>query len=291
MWWRAASDPTTCRPSARDSARPTTGGFASRWFASASFSGGMPMPWSEIASTKPDAVVAPDTTTAESGGENDVAFSSNSASKCARSATARPDTASSSSTPTRSTRGKSAISEAAERTTSSSTIGSCHWRGCSAPDSTSRLSALRRMRVAMWSSLNSASSAAGSCSLRSSSSSSSSWRCSRLWFRRARFTNRSPMPLRRRRDCCCATSSVTDSTSLNACASSPISSSEVTAMRVGSTVLRSPPSRRSSTSCGSFVCDISRAASVSSRTGRTTALAANQISPSVRSIASTAPPP
>ena len=52
------------------------------------------MPWSEIASTNPDAVVAPDTTTAASGGENDVAFSSSSATRCARSATARPDTAS-----------------------------------------------------------------------------------------------------------------------------------------------------------------------------------------------------
>ena len=44
-------------------------------------SGGMPMPWSEIASTKPVAVIAPDTTTAASGGENDVAFSSSSASE------------------------------------------------------------------------------------------------------------------------------------------------------------------------------------------------------------------
>ena len=59
-------------------------------------SGGMPMPWSEIASTKPGrGRRAPDTTTAASGGENDVAFSSSSARRCATSATARPDTASS----------------------------------------------------------------------------------------------------------------------------------------------------------------------------------------------------
>ena len=55
----------------------------------------------------------------------------------------------------------------------------------------------------------------------------------RLWLRRARFTNRSPMPLRSRRDCSCATSRVTASTSLNAWASSPISSSDVTSMRDG----------------------------------------------------------
>ncbi len=112
------------------------------------------MPSSETASTKPVADTAPDTTTAVSGGENEVAFSSNSARRCATSDTARPETARSSSIPTSSTRGKSAISAAAARTTSSSAIGCCHWRGCSAPESTSRLSALRRMRVAMWSSLN-----------------------------------------------------------------------------------------------------------------------------------------
>ena len=234
---RAANDPTTCRPRARDKARPTTGGLARRWFASATRSGGMPMPWSDTASTNPVAPTAPETTTAESGGENDVAFSSSSASRWATSDTARPDTARSSSMPTSSTRGKSAISAAAARTTSISAIGCCHCRGCSAPESTSRLSALRRMRVAMWSSLNSASSAVGSCSLRSSSSSSSSWRSSRLWLRRARFTNRSPMPLRSRRDCSWATSMVTASTSLNAWASSPISSSEFTSMRVGCTAL------------------------------------------------------
>ena len=53
MRWRAASDATTWRPRARESARPTTGGLASSWFASAIFSGGMPMPRSETASTNP----------------------------------------------------------------------------------------------------------------------------------------------------------------------------------------------------------------------------------------------
>ena len=194
---RAASDPTTCRPRARDSARPTTGGLASsvvrlgdplgrhadalvghreheaRWRAPRP----RPRPRSRAARTTSRSRAAR-------------------RARWATSDTARPDTARSSSMPTSSTRGKSAISAAAARTTSISAIGCCHWRGCSAPESTSRLSALRRMRVAMWSSLNSASSAVGSCSLRSSSSSSSSWRSSRLWLRRARFTNRSPMPLR-----------------------------------------------------------------------------------------------
>ena len=49
----------------------------------------------------------------ESGGENEVAFSSSSARRCARSVTARPATASAWSTPSSSTRGKSAISAAA----------------------------------------------------------------------------------------------------------------------------------------------------------------------------------
>ena len=164
----------------------------------------------------------------------------------------------SSSTPTRSTRGKSAISADAERTTSSKPIGSCHWRGGSAPDSTRRLSALRRMRVAMWSSLKSVSSAAGSCSLRSSSSSSSSCRSSRLWLRRARLTNRSPMPLRSSRAWSRATWTVTASMSLNACASSPISSAELISIGGMTNVSTSPPARIDSTSWGSCFCDISR---------------------------------
>ena len=45
----------------------------------------MPMPWSDTASTKPLADTAPETTTAVSGGENDVAFSSSSARRCATS--------------------------------------------------------------------------------------------------------------------------------------------------------------------------------------------------------------
>ena len=44
---RAASRPMTMNPSERDRARPTRGGWASRWFASASCSALMPMPWSD----------------------------------------------------------------------------------------------------------------------------------------------------------------------------------------------------------------------------------------------------
>ena len=99
------------------------------------------------------------------------------------------------------------------------------------------------------------------------------------------------MPLRSKRDCSWATSMVTASTSLNAWASSPISSSEFTSIRVGCTALTSPPVRSDSTRAGSWRCDISRAAAVRRRTGPTTARETNQMSMSVSSMANTAAPP
>ena len=61
--------------------------------------------------------------------------------------------------------------------------------------------------------------------------------------------------------------------------------------REGRTASTSPPARIESTSCGSCFCDISRALSVSFRSGRMTARATIQISTIVRSIAKTVAPP
>ncbi len=99
------------------------------------------------------------------------------------------------------------------------------------------------------------------------------------------------MPLRSRRDCSCATSMVTASTSLNACASSPISSSDVTSMTVGWMSPTSPPVRSDSTNAGSWRCDISRAAAVRRFRGPTNEFDTNQISISVSNMAKTAAPP
>ena len=63
----------------------------------------------------------------------------------------------------------------------------------SMPASTSRLSALRRIRVARWSSLNRLSRTSGSSSRDSIVSSWESWRPSSTWLRRATLTNISAM--------------------------------------------------------------------------------------------------
>ena len=56
------------------------------------------------------------------------------------------------------------------------------------------------------------------------------WRSRRLWLRRARLTKMSPMPLRSRRPCSSATSTVTAWIELKAAARSPISSWESTSI-------------------------------------------------------------
>ena len=75
-------------------------------------------------------------------------------------------------------------------------MGRPHRRGGSSPDSTSSDSALRRIRVARWSSWKRSDSASGSRSRCSSSAISDSWRFSSDWFRRARFTSRSDIACR-----------------------------------------------------------------------------------------------
>src|SRR5579884_3797317 len=89
---RAARCATTNRPSERDSASRGAGGSASNALAAASRSSAMPIPWSVIDSTYVVPYHVPPTTTRDSGGENDVAFSSSSARRCVRSMTAAPTT-------------------------------------------------------------------------------------------------------------------------------------------------------------------------------------------------------
>jgi hypothetical protein len=154
--------------------------------------------------------------TLASGGEKCTAFSTSSASRWVRSATALPSTASRSST-ANTTRSRSSVSAMAARTTSTSSTGRPQVRGGSSPDSTSRLSALRRIRVARWSRRNRSASASGSFSCSSSWLMRPSCRYIRLWLRLARLTSRSAVNLRRvisvsasclvsRSDFCCSVS-------------------------------------------------------------------------------------
>ena len=80
------------------------------------------------------------------------------------------------------------ISPRAARTTSSRRTGAWLPPGSSAWDSTRSDSALRRMRVARWSSLRICATRCGSVSSRSRSPTASSRRLSRFWLRRPRLT-------------------------------------------------------------------------------------------------------
>src|SRR6266540_2727066 len=168
------------------------------------------------------------TVTTLSGGENAVAFSSSSASRCTRSETAWPTTYTSWVTSCW-MRWYSSISAIAASTTWDSGTGSGQRRLASPPARTSRFSSLRRMRVARWSSLNRTASWSGSVSPASSPSSSSSCRSTRLWLRRARLTNIA-LTARRIRACSAARRTALWCTATNACATSPISSSLPTAV-------------------------------------------------------------
>ena len=167
MPWRAASRPTTMKPSERDRARPTSGGRASESLASASWSARMPMPWSV---TEIDVAVGlgavahdldPGVRRREVGGVLHQLGEQVGEVGGGVRADQAPRRASS-----RSMRAKSSTSPRAARTTSASGTGRPRRRGGSAPASTSSDSALRRMRVARWSSLKRFSSWSGSSSLR-----------------------------------------------------------------------------------------------------------------------------
>ena len=151
-----------------------------------------------------------------------MAFSSSSASRWATVSAWRPETSGSSDID-RSIRSNASISPTAVRMTSDSGSGRRRRRVESMPARTSRLSALRRIRVARWSSLKRLSRTSGSSSRASIVSSCESWRPSSTWLRRATLTNISAM-LARSAACSLATCTVTSLTVLNASASRPISS-------------------------------------------------------------------
>ena len=165
MPWRSASRPTTYRPSRAVLARSNSGGLASRSLASASSSSAH----AEAAVLDLDRVAAArptgrPTRTLVCGGENEVAFSISSASRWMTSPTARPASADvvdrqharpgCSPRPRRRRRAPRRPSAPAG---ASAAAGA-------APESTIRFSALRRMRVARWSSRNSSSSSSASVS-------------------------------------------------------------------------------------------------------------------------------
>ncbi len=225
----------------RETETSTVGGLARRSLISARSSGLRPMPVSWIStSTRPSGSAWPVTRTRVCGLENEVAFSSSSASRWTRSLTTRPAT-SADGTAASSMRSYCSTSEAAARSTSTSGTGRVQRRPGSSPARTRRFSPLRRMRVARWSSLKRLASWSGSASRLSSSEMSDSWRWMRPWLRRERLVNIALM-FPRRRACSAARRTASLCTMSKACATWPISSAESTA--TGSTVV--------STSCGSL---------------------------------------
>jgi hypothetical protein len=246
-----------------------TGGLASRSLASSSSSGVMPMPESSISSITPPVLsVFAVTVTRVSGAENEVAFSSSSATRWTRSLTTRPTTLVS-GRPCSWTRSYCSTSEAPARSTSSRRTAWLHLRPGSSPARTSRFSPLRRIRVARWSSLKRLASWSGSCSEFSSSSISRSWRWTSDWERRERLTN---IELTFARSIACSEASRTACwwTSSKDRATSPISSEEV--IGIGSTRLlasavAASASRSRRTISGSRVEAMSRAAARSMLSG------------------------
>ncbi len=100
-----------------------------------------------LISEPPSSAVSPDTMTCVVLGENVVAFSSSSASRCTVSAAALPLTDTPCST-SRTTRSYCSISETAARSTSTRVTGAVSWCGVPFPAMARALSVLRRIRVA-----------------------------------------------------------------------------------------------------------------------------------------------
>ncbi|CAM4343217.1 hypothetical protein NORO109296_25855 [Nocardiopsis rhodophaea] len=236
MPWRAARRLTTNRPMRRETATSMTGGWERRSLISVSSSASIPMPLSVTSiRTPPLSRASASTETSESLGENEVAFSTSSATRWMTSLTGRPSTEMWEGARTL-TRSYCSTSEAAARSTSTSGTGCAHLRVLSWPERTSRFSLLRRIRVARWSSENRSDSRSESCSLCSRPSMSRSCRSTSVWLRRDRLTNIA-LTLLRRAASSEARRSATRWTSSKERATSPISSSVPTSM--GATVTSS----------------------------------------------------
>ncbi len=150
----------------------------------------MPSPRSSTSTASPEVTRLARSSTWVCGAENTVAFSTSSASRWMTSATAWPRS-SPSMGGTSLTREYCSTSAMAERSTSVMDTGLLHCRRETAPPSTARFSACRRMRVARWSTWNRPLSRSGSSISFSSSSRIEISRCTRDWSRRARLTNTS----------------------------------------------------------------------------------------------------
>src|SRR5690349_5036326 len=207
----------------------------------------MPMPWSTMTSWTPSSTDRALTVTRVCGGEKVVAFSSSSAQISTMSLTSAGDTDRSSGM-SRSTREYSSISARARRATSTRRTGELWFSSRSAPEITTRLSALRRRRLAMWSSRYSLDSRSGSASSVSNSSISVTWPPTRFWVRRPMCPNISAT-LRRLSTCRSTSCEAVVCTRSKARARSPISSFEFissTSRRTGSAVSLSSSATRHS---------------------------------------------
>ncbi len=186
--WETTNRPM--RPSASRWATLTWSGSASRAFIRACSAAGIPSPRSSTSTARPEVTRLARISTWVCGAENRVAFSTSSASRWMTSATAWPRRVPSIGG-TRRTREYCSTSAMAERSTSVMSTGLLHCRRETAPPSTARFSAWRRMRVARWSTWKRPLRRSGSSISFSSSSRMEISRCTSDWRRRARLTKTS----------------------------------------------------------------------------------------------------
>ncbi|MCF0090706.1 hypothetical protein B0E37_05823 [Streptomyces sp. MH192] len=187
--WRRASWETTYRPMRPSCSRLATltwSGSASSAFMRCCSASGMPRPRSSTSTASPAVTRLTRSRTWVCGAENTVAFSTSSASRWMTSATACPRSRPSTGGTSR-TREYCSTSAMAERRTSVISTGLLHCRRETAPPSTARFSAWRRMRVERWSTWKRPLSRSGSSISFSSSSSVEISRCTRDCSRLARL--------------------------------------------------------------------------------------------------------
>ena len=166
-WRRRARRPTTSSPSRCEDRMVSVPMPRTRSLASANSSADIPRPESTMVTMMKPPSTPVEIATVESGSENTVAFSSNSASKWAADSALKPCMDGSICRSSNCTRSYCSISDCAVRITSVSGRFSRIRRPESMPASTRRDSAFRRIRVAKWSRRKRSASTVGSSSLRS----------------------------------------------------------------------------------------------------------------------------
>ncbi|RAO51130.1 Chitinase [Micromonospora noduli] len=202
------------------------------------------------------------------------------------SPTARPSTPAGCTALT-STRSYASTSEIAPRIRSTIATGFRQPRPGAEPARMTRSSACRRSRVARWSTWNSSASSSGSSLRRSIRSSRCSWRCTRLWLRRAMLRKTSLSPRRRVTSSTAAWTAVR-CTSVKARPTSPISSWPYSSGGASRATSTCSPRRSRATTSGSR-CSASSSAAVRTPLSRRTRVRPTRSATSTETTTATSP--